>query len=145
MDVEEPADVVIFAALGDVLGPLDETMAVIRRFAKPGGFILVSDGYIREGAPADFPGFENYVGQRESIRRLTSCGDSLIREVSEPAAPEGEGGVVESRSIRARAERLAVTHPELRQEFMMYAEEQAAEYRFLQESFVGKLWVLRKS
>ena len=31
----EPADVVVFAALGDVLGPLDETMRVIRQFAKP--------------------------------------------------------------------------------------------------------------
>jgi SAM-dependent methyltransferase len=145
VDVAEPADIVIFAALGDVLGPLDETMAVIRRFAKPGGFVLVSDGYLREGAFSDFPGFENNVGHRESIRRLTSWGDRLIREVSGPAAPEGKGGVVESRLIRARAERLAVTHPELRQELMMYAEEQAAEYRFLQESFVDKLWVLRKS
>jgi SAM-dependent methyltransferase len=145
VNVVEPADVVIFAALGDVLGPLDETVGVIRQFAKPGGFVLVSDGYIREGASADFPGFENYVGYRESIRRLTSCGDCLIREGAEPAAPEGEGGIVESRLIRARAERIAARHPELRQELLVYAKEQAAEYLFLQESFAGALWVLRRA
>ncbi len=145
VDVVELADVVIFAALGDVLGPLDKTVDVIRRFAKPGGFVLISDGYIREGASADFPGFENYVDYRESLWRLTSCGDSLIREVTEPVASEGEGGIVESRLIRARAERIAARHPELRQELLGYAEEQAAEYLFLQESFVGTLWVLRRS
>ncbi len=145
VDAVEPADVVIFAALGDVLGPLDETVGVIRRFAKPGGFVLVSDGYIREGASADFPGFENYVSYRESIRRLTSCGDCLIREVAVPEAPEREGGDEESRLIRARAERIAARHPELRQELLAYAEEQAAEYLFLRESFVGTLWVLQRS
>ncbi len=144
-DAVEPADVVIFAALGDVLGPLDETVRVIRQFAKPGGFVLVSDGYIREGASADFPGFENYVSYRESVRRLTSCGDCLIRELAAPEAPKGEGGDEESRLIRARAERIAARHPELRQGLLAYAEEQAAEYLFLQESFVGTLWVLRRS
>ena len=143
-DGVEPADVVIFAALGDVLGPLDETVGVIRQFAKRGGFVLVSDGYIREGASADFPGFENYVGYRESVRRLTSCGDCLIREVAAPVAPKGEGGEEESRLIRARAERIAARHPELQQGLLAYAEEQATEYLFLQESFAGTLWVLRK-
>lgn len=143
-DAVAPADVVIFAALGDVLGPLDETVGVIRQFAKPGGFLLVSDGYIREGASADFPGFENYVSYRESVRRLTSCGDCLIREVAAPV-PKGEGGDEESRLIRARAERIAARHPELRQRLLAYAEQQAAEYLFLQESFVGTLWVLRRS
>jgi SAM-dependent methyltransferase len=145
VDVVESADAVIFAALGDVLGPLDKTVGVIRRFAKPGGLVLVSDGYIRGGASGDFPCFENYVGHEESIRRLTSCGDCLIREVAEPEAPEGDGGVVESRLIRARAERIAARHPELREELLVYAEEQAAEYLFLRESFVGTLWVLRRS
>jgi hypothetical protein len=53
----EPADVVVFSALGDVLGPLDATVGVIRNFAKPGGVILISDGYLKEGASVDFPGF----------------------------------------------------------------------------------------
>ena len=144
VDTVEPADVVIFSALGDVLGPLDETVRVIRRFAKPGGVVLISDGYIREGASADFAGFENYVGHAESIQRLTSCGDVLIREVPEPE-PSEVASDDESPLIRARAERIAARHPELREELLAYAEEQAAENLFIQENFAETLWVLRRS
>ncbi len=144
VDTVEPADVVIFSALGDVLGPLDETVRVIRRFAKPGGVVLISDGYIREGASSDFAGFENYVGHAESIQRLTSCGDVLIREVPEPE-PSEVASDDESPLIRARAERIAARHPELREELLAYAEEQAAENLFIQENFAGTLWVLQRS
>ena len=41
-----PVDVVIFAALGDVLGRLDETIRIIRQYVKPGGYLVISDAYI---------------------------------------------------------------------------------------------------
>ncbi len=140
----EPADVVVFSALGDVLGSLDATVGVIRSFAKPGGVILISDGYIKEGVSTDFPGFENYVGHDESIRRLTSFGDSLEREVAERASTVPPEKDDEPTLIRARAEKIAQRHPELRRDLLRYAENQAAEYTFLEANFTGVLWVLRK-
>ncbi|MCC6539765.1 MAG: hypothetical protein IT162_19610 [Bryobacterales bacterium] len=74
------------AALGDVLGPLDETMRVIRPFTRPGGWIIVSDPYVREGASSHFAGFESYASRKETVRRLTAWGDRLVREVAAPGA-----------------------------------------------------------
>lgn len=56
----EPCDVAIFRALGDVLGPLDQTVSVIRQYVKPGGYMIISDGFIKDGGSSDFPGFERY-------------------------------------------------------------------------------------
>ena len=70
-----PADVVVYAALGDVLGPLDMTMALIRCYARPDGYVIVNDSYLRDGDAARFPGFEHYAdlaetrGQTKLIRR----------------------------------------------------------------------------
>lgn len=141
----EPADVVVFSALSDVLGPLDATVGVIRSFAKPGGVILISDGCLKEGASVDFPGYENYVGHDDSVRRLTAYGDSLEREVAEPATTVNPDGADEVTLIRARAEQIAQRHPELRRDLLGYAEDQAAEYAFLEAHFAGLLWVLRKT
>lgn len=140
----ELADVVIFSALGDVLGPLDETVRVIRQFAKPGGLVLISDGYIRREASTDFPGFENYVDHAESVRRLTSWGDDLIREVPESIPPETAEDE-EAALIRERAEQIAARHPELREQLLVYAREQLEEGLFLREHFSGMIWVLRRS
>lgn len=87
----EPADAVVFDALGDVLGPLDETMRVLRQFAKTGGFVVVSDPYVRDGGSTSFDGFESYGTRSETIVRLTAWGDVLIREALEPAAEDKDG------------------------------------------------------
>ena len=39
----DEADAVVYAALGDVIAPLDETIRTIRLYAKPGGHIVVAD------------------------------------------------------------------------------------------------------
>ena len=97
----EPADAVVYAALGDVLGPLDETMRILRQFVKPGGFIVVSDPNVRDGGSTSFEGFENYGSREETISRLTAWGDVLIREVAEPVDEDDEGD--ESPLIMRRA------------------------------------------
>ena len=87
----EPADVVVFAALGDVIGLLDESVRVIRRFVRPGGLIVVSDAFIKEGGSADFPGFEHYAGHAETVRRLAACGDVLVYIDAQDLKPRQAG------------------------------------------------------
>jgi len=143
----EPADVIVFAALGDVLGPLRETMAIIRQYVKPGGYMVISDDYIKEGKSSDFPGFEYYADHTETIARLTSSGDTLVREVIE-SGDDDEGNdddQEESALIQARAEALAARHPEIADAVLAYAEDQAAEYEFIAENLVEAIWVLKRS
>lgn len=140
----EPCDVAIFAALGDVLGPLDQTVSVIRKYAKPGGYMVICDGFIRDGGSSDFPGFEQYAERRGMIARLVACGDTLVGEIIET----NDGDLDEhdeGELIAARARAIAARQPDIAVEVLNYAEAQAAEYEFIDENFVDAIWVLKRS
>ena len=139
----EPCDVAIIAALGDVLGPLDQTVSVIRRYAKPGGYMVISDGFIKDGGSSDFPGFEQYAEHADMIVRLTACGDTLVSEIIE-ADDCDRDKCDESEMIASRAKAIAARQPEIAAEVLNYAETQAAEYEFIDENFVGAIWVLKR-
>ena len=137
----EPCDVAIFAALGDVLGPLDQTVSVIRQYAKPGGYMVISDGFIKNGGSLDFPGFEQYAEHPVMIARLTACGDTLVREIIDvDIFDKGEDEM-----IAARAKAIAARRPEIAVEILTYAEMQAAEYKYIDENFISAIWVLKRS
>ncbi|MDH3467115.1 MAG: class I SAM-dependent methyltransferase [Gammaproteobacteria bacterium] len=137
----EPRDVAIFAALGDVLGPLDQTVSVIRQYVKPGGYMVISDGFIKDGGSSDFPGFEQYAEHTDMIARLTACGDTLVREVI--VADIIDRG--EDEMIATRAKVIAARRPEIADEILTYAEMQAAEYEYIDKNFVSAIWVLKRS
>ena len=137
----EPCDVAILAALGDVLGPLDQTVSVIRKYARPGGYIVISDGFIKDGGSSNFPGFEQYAEHSDMIARLTTCGDTLVREII--GTNIFDKGADEM--IAARAKAIAARRPEIAAEVLNYAEMQAAEYRFIEENFISAIWVLNRS
>jgi SAM-dependent methyltransferase len=137
----EPCDVAIFGALGDVLGPLDQTVSVIRKYTRPGGYMLISDGYIKDGGSSDFPGFEQYAGHAEMIARLIACGDTLVREIIGVDVLDR----VEDEMIAARANAIAARQPEIAAQVLSYSKMQAAEYEYLDENFTSVIWVLKRS
>ena len=140
----EPCDVAIFAALGDVLGPLDKTVSIVRQYIKPGGHMVISDGFIKEDGSSDFPGFEQYAERPDMIARLLACGDTLVSEITEKNDSDG-GEYKEGEMIAARAKAIAARQPDIAAEVLKYAEAQAAEYEFMDENFVGAIWVLKRS
>lgn len=139
----EPYDIAIFAALGDVLGPLDETIGIVRRFVRPGGYILVNDDFLKDGGSNAFPRFENYRSHEETVRGLQCQGDILLREVL-AQQDNVVAGVPEGMLIRRRAEQLAQLHPRLEELLLAYADEQAREYRYLERNMVTAVWMLQK-
>ncbi|MDH3350813.1 MAG: class I SAM-dependent methyltransferase [Gammaproteobacteria bacterium] len=136
-----PCDVAVFAALGDVLGPLDQTVSVIRQYVRPGGFMVISDGFIKDGGSSDFPGFEQYAERAEMITRLSACGDTLVREIIDEDSIDG--GEDEMIAVRARA--IAARQPEIAADVLNYAAMQSAEYEYIRENFVSAIWVLNRS
>jgi SAM-dependent methyltransferase len=143
VDAVEPADIAIFAALGDVLGPLDETIGVIRRFVRPGGYIIINDDYAKKGESA-FASFEYRSSREETLRLLQSCGDVLKREALEPPSNLASG-IYESTLIRRRAELLAEQHAELKEALLAFAEDQAREYEYIANNLIPAVWVLERS
>lgn len=142
-----PRDVAVFAALGDVLGRLDETVKVIREYVKPGGFMIISDLFLAAGGSNDFPGFERYANHSETITFLTASGDVLVREVRLDDEDDDDEELQddEAQKILERAMKLAGQHPELKDAFIHFASEQARENEFVEANLVEAIWVLRKT
>jgi SAM-dependent methyltransferase len=140
----DPCDVSIFSALGDVLGPLDQTISVIRQYTKPGGYMVIGDGFIKDGGSSEFPGFEQYAERPDMIARLVACGDTLVGEIVETDDSD-LGEQEEGELIAARARAIALRQPDIAVEVLKYAEAQAAEYAFIDENFVDAIWVLKRS
>ena len=140
----EPADVVLYAALGDVLGTLDRTVGIIRQFVKPGGYTVINDDYLKEKGSADFQGFETVVSHAETLKRLQSHGDAIVKEVLEPQESLSEEFEKEGAHLRCRAEALAKKHPELKEAFLAFANSQIQEYQFMEDTIIPAIWVLKK-
>jgi len=47
--------------------------------------------------------------------------------------------------IAARAKIIAARRPEIAVDVLSYAEKQAAEYDFMDENFIGAIWILKRS
>ena len=138
-----PVDVAVYAALSDVLGPLDETIGVIRRFVRDGGYMLICDDFIKDGGSAGFPGYENYAAHDETLRRLQAHGDRLRREVIVPADSQ-DAFTQDMVRIEQRAAALAARQPDLEAALARYVEDQRREYAFMAENVVPAVWVLER-
>ncbi|MFN0090770.1 MAG: class I SAM-dependent methyltransferase [Acidimicrobiales bacterium] len=136
-----PVDVAVFAALGDVLGPLEVTVGIIRQYVRPGGFLVINDSCLRDGAAASFPGFEHCGTLAETRRRLIEHGDDLVAETIEA---DPEAGLDEGAAIAARAQELTRRRPELGSRLRTFVDAQLAEYEYLDRHTIGAVWVLRR-
>jgi cyclopropane fatty-acyl-phospholipid synthase-like methyltransferase len=140
-----PADIVVFAALGDVLGDTAETMRVVRQYGQPGGHIVISDVFLRDGGSAVFPGFEQYRSRQETIQALTIWGDVLINEVLEEESEADDTTDDEAAAIQRRAVELAARHPEHAEQILAFAAQQGQANAHIAENLIDVVWVLRRA
>ena len=136
-------DVVVYASVG-ALGRHDRCVAALRRAVRHGGYIVVNDGFLAEGATIDGPGYGHYAGRDEIVRRLTAHGDELLREVVIPAERMAAYNRETTEQIRRRAESLTRRRPEVREPVLAYVERQERECETLEAGFVGAAWLLEK-
>lgn len=135
-------DVAVCAALGDVLGPLETTIDAVRRYVRPGGYMVISDAFVSESGSTQFDGFENYARLEETRRRLTTHGDELIHEVIEEADDEEDSR--EADSIGNRASALARSNPLNAQALFAFAKAQEDQYAYMEDNLIGAIWVLKR-
>ena len=138
-----PADVVVFAALGDVLGSPSETMRVVRQYVRSGGFIVIADAFLRDGGSTSFAGFESYRSRQETVNGLTHWGDTVVREVLEAASTAVENDE-DAAAIYRRAVEIAARHPEHANQLLAFARYQAEANEHISENLSGAVWVLQR-
>ena len=138
-------DLVMMLALGPVLGELSESITLLRRCVRPGGYILVDDAYLAEGIdPAD-ERFEGCLPHAETLQALTSSGDEIVAERAYEDAAYHAWCREMTGKITARAVSLARRMPELGEAVLAFAKRQREETELLTGPVVGALWLLRRS
>lgn len=138
-------DVVIYASLGDVLGSRAECVRKLRNTVRPGRFIVIDDGFLKRVDRLEQPGYESCLAHRPMLDALTSCGDSVLREV---VLPDERVRAINQRYLRAiqgRASDLAARLPEIAEELSAYVRRQAFECDLIDEHLASAVWLLQRA
>ena len=138
-------DAVIYAALGGILGTVDQCVGLLRKSVRPAGYVVIDDGFLAGTEPIRQPGYENYVPHDETLRLLTAHGDEVLREVITPVDDVREVNRRQTELIRKRAEGLARRIPDAAASLAQYVERQERECAMLETEVVGAVWLLRRA
>jgi cyclopropane fatty-acyl-phospholipid synthase-like methyltransferase len=136
-------DVVVYASVG-ALGPLDECVRALRTCVREGGLMVVHEGFLAPGA-GPVAGFANLAGYGETLRRLKSHGDEILRE--HVLTPEDMRALDERyiNSIERRAKRIAAEQPAAASLALGYVDRQRRAATAWERAARSAAWLLRKS
>ncbi len=137
--VERNYDIVILGAVGDVLGSPDKTIEQLKDTVKPGGYILIDDGYGQQGADIDYYTREEW---------LEICRNHGVRLVDEKLIALEEVERIndeQQRHIRRRAEELKQRYPDQGHLFDSYIASQQAECDMLEQDISGVTMLLQEA
>ncbi len=136
-------DVVILASLGGVLGSYEKCVAALRRTVRPGGFMVIDDGFLTGHAPVARVGYDHYVPRDLTMTQLTAHGDRLRQEiltVEQNRAINREYLEI----IRKNARDLVARHPRIAARVEAYIREQEIECDVLDKYITGAIWLLQR-
>lgn len=137
-------DVALLLSVGPVLEDYGHTIAGLRRLVRSGGYMLIEDGFLADGA-APAPMAEAYGGHAETLRQLTACGDDLVQEFLCPSEDASAVNQKNNDLIRKRASIVREKYPAFEQLIDEYVARQERETRTLREDVLCAIWVLRKT
>jgi len=131
-------DVVVFGAVGDVLGNPEETIIKLSNTIKPGGYIVIDDAYGIPGNELDYP------TKKDWTNLIDKLGMKLVAE--KIAAPEEIAKINNCQQplIAKRAEELKLKHPEKKELFDKYVKSQLQECEEIENDLICVTMLLKK-
>lgn len=135
-------DAVLMIALGPILGDAAATVAALRRVVRPGGLIVIDDGYL-VGPPPDEPGWEAYATLEETERRLVQHGDHIGARLDRRASMEAFDQVAAD-GIERQAETLVRRRPEWGDMLREFLAGQYWESSLWNTDLMPAIWCLRR-
>jgi len=138
-------DIAVYAAVGGVLGCWDECIAHIRRCVRPGGYIIIDDGFLSTDEKVERPGYEHYVRHEETLQQLTAYGDSLLHETIIPVEEIKAIDQEFIESIGKRATKLAELHSDFADALTGYLKNQELESQIIETMLTGAVWLLQRT
>ena len=136
-------DVVVFSSVSPVI---EERPCVesLRSCVRPGGHILIDDGFLRDDAVDTPPEYEAYAPYAETRARLTAAGDVIITEVLPPLEERSAVDDNITDMIRSRAAGIARRQPQATELLDAYVRNQELECERLRQFHVPATWLLRR-
>ena len=123
--VPKSFDGVVLAAAGSVLGGYEETVGRLRKVVRPGGWMLLEEGFLPEGFSGILPpGHQHCLRRDEALKALTSHGDRLVEELVVPRSAVAAFNRTTTGLIKRRAEEVAAREPKVAEGVRAYAREQ---------------------
>lgn len=141
---ERDFDLVIYASMGNVLGNYRQIIGKLRRMVRPGGFVLIDDGFLKNVSKIDREGYEHYFPQDKVIQQLASFGDEIIQEVIVPDETVHSINYGYLDFIKERSKKLVKNKPELKAAISNYIRNQEIECEIIDKYITGAVWLLRK-
>jgi SAM-dependent methyltransferase len=144
--MEKDYDCVIFGAAGvDVLGGPSEALNKLKATVKPGGFILIEEGYIADESKREDLRYnaDAYFALQFWMDLFKNAGLELIETASGHSEGDldGESGMA---AITTRADELIEKYPDKKAIFEGYVSNQRKEYADIDDSLICVTWILRK-
>jgi len=144
--IEKNYDCVIFGAAGtDVLGGPRQALEKLKSTVKPGGYIIIDEGYISDESEREKLKYnsETYFTLQYWMELFDENGLELIETVSELSEIEHSStpGINE---IIARANELSQKHPGKKALFEGYIQSQQNEYNDIDDTLICATWLLRR-
>lgn len=136
-------DVAILAGVG-AIGDHARTVLELRRIVRPGGVLVIDDGFLEGDAGSVPPGYGYYRSHSDTIRELTSHGERLMGEHLVPAEELRRTNRNSTESIRRRAAEVAARKPELAETLERYVRSEEEECAFLENRTTAAIWLLER-
>jgi cyclopropane fatty-acyl-phospholipid synthase-like methyltransferase len=141
----EPFDVAMMLGLGLAIGDQREIVGLLRRFVRPGGYLVVDDAFLPEGVDGSVLGYDGYAEHATTLARLQSFGDEILTEECGHPRDTVRRIQADTEEIRRRAAALARRLPDRAEEIRAYVERQEREAELARESVIDALWLLRRT
>ena len=141
---EHNFDIVILAALGGIFGSNKKTIENLRTQVRPGGYMIIDDGYLKKREVLSRKGYEHYQNYEKTVQELTFFNDRLFTEISTTEVSRKINDeylkVIENRGMK-----LISQYPELEKDLKNYLDLQREECDILNSELEGMIWVLKKA
>jgi len=137
-------DVVILVWVGGVLGDVGESIRRIRRLVPAGGYMVIGEGYLKDGVIEDDPFLERFDRYETLREKLTVHGDTLVREIIIPTERINDFYRDYIRSLRKGARKCAGIHPEHAQALWNYVNSNEQMCRTMENTVESGVWLLKK-
>ena len=138
---ERDYDLVIFGAVGDVLGDRPDTLSALMSVIKPGGYILLDNGYRLADDDSTLLFDGEYPTFDEWKALFAKAGLNLIAYSPAEDRPNDDR---DFECISQRAQELIREYPQHRIMFEHYVQNQRDEYDDLAERVIGVTMLLQK-